>query len=283
MRHGYLIDMDGVIYRGKELIPGADRFVQLLRDRDVPFRFLTNNSQRTRRDVAAKLSRMGIDIEEEHVFTCAMATARFLAQHKRNGTAFVIGEGGLLTALHQNGYAVVDHDPDFVVVGEGRTFNLELVESAVKMVLGGAKLIATNLDPNCPTPDGIRPGCGAMVAMLEAATGIKAFSVGKPSPVMMRAARKELGLATEETTIIGDTMETDILGGVQLGFHTILVLSGGTSRDDLPRYAFRPEVIVQSVADLADFLERWDRKPLWQVPVGQLAEADGRAAVGLLA
>jgi NagD protein len=275
--------MDGVIYRGKELIPGADRFVQRLRDRQVPFRFLTNNSQRTRRDVAARLARMGIVVEEEHVFTCAMATARFLAQHKRNGTAFVIGEGGLLTALHHNGYAVVDHDPDFVVVGEGRTFNLELVESAVKMVLGGAKLIATNLDPNCPTQDGVRPGCGAMVAMLEAATGIKAFSVGKPSPVMMRAARKELGLATEETTIIGDTMETDILGGVQLGFHTILVLSGGTSRDDLPRYAFRPEVVVDSVADLADFLERSDRKPLWQVHTGAPAEMDGRAAVGLLA
>jgi len=283
MRHGYLIDMDGVIYRGKELIPGADRFVQVLRDRQVPFRFLTNNSQRTRRDVAAKLARMGIDVEEEHVFTCAMATARFLAQHKRNGTAFVIGEGGLLQALHQNGYAVVDHDPDFVVVGEGRTFNLELVESAVKMVLRGAKLIATNLDPNCPTQDGVRPGCGALVAMLEAATGIKAFSVGKPSPVMMRAARKELGLATEETTIIGDTMETDILGGVQLGFHTILVLSGGARREDLPRYAFRPEVIVDSVADLADFLERSERRPLWQVQTGLPAEFDGRATVGLRA
>jgi NagD protein len=275
--------MDGVIYRGKELIPGADRFVQVLRDRQVPFRFLTNNSQRTRRDVAAKLARMGIDVEEEHVFTCAMATARFLAQHKRNGTAFVIGEGGLLQALHQNGYAVVDHDPDFVVVGEGRTFNLELVESAVKMVLRGAKLIATNLDPNCPTQDGVRPGCGALVAMLEAATGIKAFSVGKPSPVMMRAARKELGLATEETTIIGDTMETDILGGVQLGFHTILVLSGGARREDLPRYAFRPEVIVDSVADLADFLERSERRPLWQVQTGLPAEFDGRATVGLRA
>ena len=129
-----------------------------------------------------------------------MATARFLAQQKPGGTAYVIGEGGLLTALHQNGYAVVDHDPDYVVVGEGRTFNLEMVEAAVRMILGGAKLIATNLDPNCPTQNGLRPGCGAMVAMLETATGVKAFSVGKPSPVMMRAARKELGLATDETT-----------------------------------------------------------------------------------
>jgi NagD protein len=264
MRHGYLIDMDGVLYRGDELIPGADRFIQRLRERNVPFQFLTNNSQRTRRDVVARLAHMGIETEEEHVFTCAMATARFLAQQKPNGTAFVIGEGGLLQALHQHGYAIVDHDPDYVVVGEGRTFNLELVGLAVRMIMGGAKLIATNLDPNCPTQHGLRPGCGAMVAMLEVATGVKAFSVGKPSPVMMRAARKELGLATDETTMIGDTMETDILGGVQLGFHTILVLTGGTCREDLPRYAYRPDLVVESIADLAQLLESRNGKPLWQ-------------------
>ena len=264
MRHGYLIDMDGVLYRGTELIPGADRFVRQLREREIPFTFLTNNSQRTRRDVVAKLTRMGIEADERHVFTCAMATARFLAEQKPRGTAFVIGEGGLLTALHQNGFAVVDHDPDFVVVGEGRTFNLELVEAAVTMVRRGAKLIATNLDPSCPTAQGVRPGCGAMVAMLESATGVKAFSVGKPSPVMMRAARRELGLRTEETTIVGDTMETDILGGVQLGFHTILTLSGATSREDLSRYAYRPEVIVPSVSVLADWLEKSGGEPLWR-------------------
>lgn len=256
MRHGFLIDMDGVIYRGNDLIPGADLFVEQLRTRGIPFRFLTNNSQRTRRDVAAKLRRMGIDVEEEHIFTCAMATARFLAQQKPNGTAFVIGEGGLLTALHQNGYTVVEQDPDFVVVGEGRTFNLELVESAVRMILRGTKLIATNLDPNCPTPNGLRPGCGAMVAMLEAATGVKAFSVGKPSPVMMRAARKELGLRTDETVMIGDTMETDILGAVQLGFHTILTLSGGTHAEDLTHFAYGPELVVSSVAELANLMDQ---------------------------
>lgn len=266
MKHGYLIDMDGVLYRGHELIPGADRFVEQLCRQHIPFCFLTNNSQRTRRDVAAKLMRMGIRVDERHIFTCAMATARFLAQQKENGTAFVIGEGGLLNALHQNGYAIVDHDPDYVVVGEGRTFNLELVEAAVRMIERGAKLIATNLDPNCPTADGLRPGCGAMVAMLEAATGVKAFSVGKPSPVMMRAARKHLDLTTEETAIIGDTMETDILGGVQLGFQTILVLSGGTHVDDLKRYAFAPNKIVTSVAELADFLETSTYKPLWHIP-----------------
>src|SRR5437016_926651 len=191
MKHGYLIDMDGVLYRGHDLIPGADTFIHDLRQRDIPFRLLTNNSQRARRDVVTKLARLGIKVEEENVFTSAMATARFLALQKPGGTAFVIGEGGLHTALHSNGYSVVDRDPDYVIVGEGRTFNLELVESAVRMIHRGAKLVATNLDPNCPTENGIRPGCGAMVAMLETATGVKAFSVGKPSPITMRAARKE--------------------------------------------------------------------------------------------
>ena len=226
MRHGYLIDMDGVLYRGSDLIPGADAFIRQLRKRRIPFRFLTNNSQRTRRDVVAKLSRMGIDAEEDDVFTCAMATARFLAKQKPGGTAYVIGEGGLLTALHQNGFAVVDHDPDYVVVGEGRTFNLEMVEAAVRMLTRGAKLIATNLDPSCPTQNGIRPGCGAMVAMLESATGLKAFGIGKPNPIMMRAACDELDLAPDQCVMIGDTMETDILGGTQLGMHTVLVLTG---------------------------------------------------------
>ena len=273
-KFGFLIDMDGVLYRGPELIPGADRFIRELRDRDIPFRFLTNNSQRTRLDVVARLVRLGLEVEEQHVFTSAMATAQFLAHQKPGGTAYVIGEGGLLTALHQHGYAVVDHDPDYVVVGEGRTFNLEMVEAAVRMILKGAKLIATNLDPNCPTQNGLRPGCGAMVAMLETATGVKAFSVGKPSPVMMRAARKELGLTTDETSMIGDTMETDILGGVQLGFHTILVLSGGTRLDDLPRYAYRPELIVESLNELAELLDRHDWQPPWGLSEAERALAE---------
>jgi NagD protein len=256
---GYLIDMDGVIYRGHELIPGADRFVQELRSRQVPFMFLTNNSQRTRRDVATRLQRMGMDVEEEHVFTCAMATARFLAHQTPRGTAYVIGEGGLLTALHSSGYSIVDRDPDYVVVGEGRTFTFEMAEAALNMLLDGAKLVATNLDPHCPTQDGSRPGCGALVAMLEAASGIRAFSVGKPSPVMMRAARKELGLTTDQTVMIGDTMDTDILGGVQLGFKTVLALTGTTREDDVKDYAFRPDLVVESIADLRhdDLLARF--------------------------
>jgi len=251
MKQGFLIDMDGVIYKGNQIIAGADTFINKLLKYDIPFSFLTNNSQRTRRDVMTKLSRMGIDVSEEHIFTCAMATARFLAKQKSNGTAYVIGEGGLLQALHRNGYSIVDHDPDYVIVGEGRSFNFEMIETAVRMIEAGAKLVATNMDPNCPTQHGLRPGCGAIVAMLEAATGQKAFSVGKPSPIMMRAARKVLNLAADETTMIGDTMETDILGGVQMGYRTVLVLSGGTKASDLNNYAYQPNQVIDSIADLS--------------------------------
>ena len=251
-RRGFLIDMDGVIYRGTELIPGAAEFIAELRRLRIPFMFLTNNSQRTRRDVAMKLSRMGVPVEERHIFTCAMATARFLASQKPRGTAFVIGEGGLLNALHLNGYAVVDKSPDYVVVGEGRTLSFEMLEQAVQMVLDGAKLIATNLDPNCPTVAGTRPGCGAIVSLIEKATGVQAFSVGKPSPVMMRQARKELGMATSETIMIGDTMETDILGGVSMGYRTVLVQTGSTKSADLPRYAYRPDLVLDSIEQLCD-------------------------------
>ena len=250
MQHGFLIDMDGVIYRGNEMIKGAVEFVAAMQCRGCPFLFLTNNSQRTRRDMATKLRRMDLSVEEKHIFTCAMATARFLAHQKPHGTAFVIGEGGLLNALHENGYSIVDHDADYVVVGEGRTLSAENIELAVSLVNDGAKLVATNLDPNCPTPRGIRPGCGAVVALIEAATGVKAFSVGKPSPIMMRAARKELGLTADQTFMVGDTMETDILGGVNMGYRTVLVLSGGTRESDLKRYAYQPDVVVNSIADL---------------------------------
>lgn len=242
--------MDGVIYRGNQLIQGADEFVRQLRARSVPFRFLTNNSQRTRRDMALKLLRMGIEVTETDIYTSAQATARFVSRQKPNGTAFVIGEGGLLQALHESGFTVIDQAPDFVIVGEGRAFTLEMVESAVKMVMQGAKLIATNLDPSCPIPDGIRPGCGAIVAMIEKATGLQAFSVGKPSPFMLYAAKKELGVRTAECTMIGDTMETDILGGVQMGYRSVLVLSGGTRKEDLGRYQFQPDLIVNSVAEV---------------------------------
>ncbi|MFK8115213.1 MAG: HAD-IIA family hydrolase [Rubripirellula sp.] len=252
MKTGLLIDMDGVIYRGSQLIAGADRFIESLKREQIPFLFLTNNSQRTQRDVAKKLERMGILVDAEHIFTCAMATAQYLASRRSAGTAYVIGEGGLLEAMHRNGFSIVDQAPDFVVVGEGRTITLDTLERAVNMILEGAKLIATNLDPNCPTKTGMRPGCGATVAYLEAVTGIKAFGVGKPSPIMMRAARKQLGLQTSQTVMIGDTMDTDILGGVQMGYRTVLTLTGTTKTSDLDQYAYGPDMVVESVADLID-------------------------------
>ena len=251
MDHGFLIDMDGVIYRGGELIEGAAEFIEFLLETNTPFRFLTNNSRRTRRDVAHYLWRLGIPgVEESHIYTCAMATARFLARQKPDGTAFVIGEGGLLNALHSNGFAVVDHNPDYVVVGEGKAITYSMLEWATMMVDRGAKLIATNLDSSCPIEGGIRPGCGATIAMIEAATGRKAFSVGKPSPVMMREARKEMGLTAEQVTMIGDTMETDILGAVQMGYRSVLVLSGGTSEEDLINYAYQPDTVVANIGEL---------------------------------
>lgn len=261
---GYLIDMDGVVYRGAELIPGADRFIGQLLEQDIPFLFVTNNSQRTRRDVATRLQRMGIPASEQHVFTCAMATARFLAWQRPKGTAYVIGEGGLLQALHHNGYAIVDTDPDYVVVGEGKAFTPEILEHAVQLIHDGAKLVATNPDPNCPTASGIRPGCGAFLALLEAATGAMSFSVGKPSPVMLRMAREQIGLQPADVVMIGDTMETDVLGGVQAGFRTALVLTGSTEPDDLSRYPYQPDVVLDSVADL---LERQDLFASAETPV----------------
>jgi len=244
---GFLIDMDGVVYRGGELIPGAERFIGRLQELGLSFLFLANNSQRTRRDAVARLARLGIQVEDRHIFTCAMAPARFLASQKPGGAAFVIGEGGLLNALHSNGYTIVDRDPDYVVVGEGRTLSFEMVERATSMILNGAKLVATNLDQSCPTRDGVRPGCGAVVALLDAATGRRAFSVGKPSPIMMRAARKELGLDAAHTIMIGDTMETDILGGLQMGYPTVLVLSGSTKSADLANYAYLPDMVIESL------------------------------------
>jgi NagD protein len=252
-KKGFLIDMDGVIYKGSEPIPGAVAFINNLREKGFPFLFLTNNSQRTSRDVCYKLRKMGFNVNDEDIFTCAMATARYLVSRKANGTAYVIGEGGLLNELHNVGYSIVDDHPDYVIIGEGRTIMLEAVDKAINMIMNGAKLIATNLDPNCPVGNGkYRAGCGAFVSMLEFATGKQAFSVGKPSPVMMRMARKTLQLSTDETIMIGDTMGTDILGAGTMGFTTVLTLSGVTSVKDLDHYGYTPDFIIQSVNDLLD-------------------------------
>lgn len=259
MAKGFLIDMDGVIYSGKKLIPGADKFVAQLQEHEVPFLFLTNNSQRTSRDVVNKLEGLGINVGEEHVFTSAMATGWFLSRQKPNGTAYVLGEGGLISSLHEHGYVLVAEDPDFVVVGEGRNFTLEMVSQAVDMILEGAKLVATNLDPSPKIKGWSNLGIKAVIAMIEEATGIKAFSVGKPSPVMMRVARKKLGLSTADTTMIGDTMATDILGGIQVGYNTILTLSGITKEEDIKNFAYSPDLVLPSIADF-DLLDWVDEK-----------------------
>ncbi|WP_109700753.1 HAD-IIA family hydrolase [Chitinophaga deserti] len=248
---GFLIDMDGVIYRGSETIPGAVEFINNLRDQGFPFLFLTNNSQRTNRDVSYKLRKLGFNVEDDDVFTCGMATARYLASRTPKATAYVIGEGGLLAELHAAGFSIVDDHPDYVIIGEGRTIMLESVDKAINMIMNGAKLIATNMDPNCPVGNGkYRAGCGAFVAMVECATGKQAFSVGKPSPVMMRMARKKLGLSTDQTVMIGDTMGTDILGAGSMGFTTVLTLTGVTKAEDLSHFSYQPDFVISSVKDL---------------------------------
>jgi len=222
-QQGLLIDMDGVVYGGDLMIPGADEFVARLLSQKIPFSFMTNNSQRTRLEAVRKLRKLGIEVTEKHIYTSAMATGKFLAGQVPGGTAFVLGEGGLLSSLHENGIALVDTDPDFVVLGEGRNFTLEMVQRAVDMILAGAKFIATNRDPSPKKKGWNNLGIASTAAMIEEAAGVKAFVVGKPGPVMMRSARKALGLETAETTVIGDTMDTDIQGGVQMGYKTILV------------------------------------------------------------
>lgn len=257
MKHGLLIDMDGVIYSGETLIEGADKFIANLLKNDIPFTFMTNNSQRTRLDVVRKLKLLGIEVTEKHVYTSAMATGKFLGDQGENGTAYVLGEGGLITSLHENGINLVNTDPEFVVLGEGRNFTLEMVQRAVDMILAGAKFITTNQYPSPKKPGWNNLGIAATTAMIEEATGRKAFVIGKPSPVMMRSARKYLGLETAETTVIGDTMETDIQGGVQMGYKTILVLSGIAKKESLSEYAFKPDLIVGSVDQLEFPLKWW--------------------------
>lgn len=256
-QQGLLIDMDGVVYGGDIMIPQADKFIASLIKENIPFLFMTNNSQRTRLEAVRKLSKLGIDVTIDHIYTSAMATGKFLAGQIPNGTAYVLGEGGLITSLHENGITLVDNDPDFVVLGEGRNFTLEMVQRAVDMILAGAKFITTNRDPSPKKKGWNNLGIAATTAMIEEATGVKAFVVGKPGPVMMRFARKALGLETAETTIIGDTMDTDIQGGVQMGYKTILVLSGITKIEELKRYAFKPDLVVNSVDDIKLPLSWW--------------------------
>lgn len=249
-RRNYLIDMDGVLIRGKTLIPGADEFIQRLHDRGSKFLLLTNNSRLTPRDLAFNLQDIGLKIQAENIFTSALATASFLHAQKPDGTAYVIGESGLTSALHDIDYIITDRNPDFVVVGETAGYNFDHVTRAVRLILNGARFICTNPDANGPGEGGIVPASGALAALIETATQVKAFFVGKPNPFMIRSALNYLDVHSEETTMIGDRMDTDIIAGVQSGMGTILVLSGVTLLEDVGRYPYIPGHIVSSVADI---------------------------------
>jgi NagD protein len=246
----YLIDMDGVLVSGRTLIPGADRFIEQLKARAVEYLVLTNNSIYTPRDLAHRLQAVGLDIPVERIFTSAMATARFLQSQKPNGTAFVIGESGLTEAIHSVGYIITDHDPDYVVLGETYSYNLALITKAIRLVADGARFIATNPDPSGPSEGGLVPACGAMAALIETASGVSPFFVGKPNPWMMRSALNYLDVHSENTVMIGDRMDTDIVAGVESGMETILVLSGVTRREDAARYPYQPTRIMESVAEI---------------------------------
>jgi NagD protein len=254
--NGLMIDMDGVIYAGEKLIEGADFFIKRLLDKKIPFTFLSNNSQRTRLESVEKLEKLGISVEEKHIYNSAMATGTFLKDQYPGCSAFVLGQGGLLDSLTQSGVKLIDENPDFVILGEGHEFTLKMVHSAVDMILAGARFIATNRDPSPRKAGWNNLGIAATAAMIEEATGIDAFVIGKPSPVMMRSASKYMGLEPSQTTIIGDTMETDIKGGIYMGFKTILVLSGIADQQNLIRYAYKPNLVVSSV-DKIEFPLKW--------------------------
>lgn len=249
-KSNYLIDMDGVLVRGQNLIPGADSFIDRLRTKNLKFLVLTNNPIYTPLDLAHRLTRTGIRIEKEEIFTSAMATAHFLEMQNPHCKAFVIGDSGLQVALHDAGIIQTEYDPEYVVLGETNTYNFEQITKAIRLIAGGARFIATNPDPTGPAESGILPACGAMAALIERATGRAPFFIGKPNPFMMRAALNYLGIHSENTIVVGDRMDTDIVAGIQSGLGTVLVLSGLTSPEEIETFPYRPQRVVESVAEL---------------------------------
>lgn len=246
----YLIDMDGVLVRGRTVIPEAPGFIARLKEREARYLVLTNNPLFTPGDLAHRLNVIGLDIPVQNIFTSAMATAKFLQRQKEHGTAFVIGESGLTSAIHEAGYIITDHHPDYVVLGETQTYNFEMVTKAIRLVAAGARFVATNPDPSGPAEGGLVPACGAMAALIEKATGRAPFFVGKPNPFMMRSALNYLGVHSENAVMIGDNMDTDIMAGVQAGLETILVLTGITQRERVNYFPCQPTTIVESVGDI---------------------------------
>lgn len=246
----FIMDMDGVIYSGNMLIPGAREFIEKLRRLGNKFLFLTNNSRQTPRDLSTKLERMGIQVAKERIFTSAIATAMFMDRQKPKGTAYVIGDAGLYEALHQVGYQITEFNPDYVVMGETSSYSLEMIEKAINFITSGARFLATNPDPIGPKELGIVPATGALTAPIEVATGRKPYFIGKPNPLMMRTALNYLDVHSENTVMIGDRMDTDVLAGVESGMETILVLTGVTRREDVARYPYQPTRVEDSVADI---------------------------------
>ena len=249
-RKGFICDMDGVIYLGNQLLPGVAEFVNWLNENDKRFLFLTNSSERSPKELRQKLQRMGLDIGEEHFYTSALATAAFLKKQAPGCTAFVIGAPGLLNALYDVGVTMNDVDPDYVIVGETASYNYEVITKAVRLVLNGARLIATNSDLTGPTEFGIAPACRSLVAPIELATGKKAYFMGKPNPLMMRTGLQLLGVHSEEAAMVGDRMDPDVIAGMESGLATVLVLSGCTSRTDVNDYPYRPTYILNGVGDI---------------------------------
>jgi NagD protein len=248
----FIIDMDGVIYHGNRLLKGAAEFVAWLQRSDKKFLFLTNSSERSPLELSQKLARLGITVGAEHFYTSALATAAFLASQRPGGSAFAIGEPGLINALYAAGYTMNNVNPDYVVVGESRSYNLETLEKAVKLVLAGARLIGTNPDMTGPTEAGLVPATGALIAPIELSTGQKAYFVGKPNPLMMRNALKALGATREMTAIIGDRMDTDMIAGIETEIETVLVLSGVTKPEDIDRFAYAPRHVLEGVFEIPD-------------------------------
>ena len=249
-KKGFICDMDGVIYHGNKLLDGVIPFVNWLIKENKEFIFLTNSSERTPIELSQKLKRMGLDVDVSHFYTSALATAEFLQAQKPNCSAYVIGEAGLMNALYDQGIYMNDVNPDYVVVGETRTYSFEKIEKAVSLVNNGAKLIGTNPDITGPTEKGIMPATGALISPIELATEKKAYFVGKPNPLMLRHATKALGCHGYETAIIGDRMDTDIVAGIESLLDTVLVLTGCTTVPMIEQFPYRPKYVLNGVGDI---------------------------------
>jgi NagD protein len=250
----WLMDMDGVLVHEEQAIPGADRFLARLTELGVPFLVLTNNSIYTRRDLAARLRASGLEVPEESIFTSALATAAFLQDQRPGGSAFVIGESGLTTAMHEAGYTLTERDPDYVVLGETRIYSFGRITQAIRLIVNGARFIATNPDATGPSHEGPLPATGSVAALISRATGVDPYFVGKPNPLMMRSALNAIDAHSETTAMIGDRMDTDVVAGLEAGLQTVLVLTGVTTPQEADRFPFRASRVVDSIADLLDEL-----------------------------